>query len=299
MSDHKRNSVLSRFFQLIPRIFCISYFSNHERRAKIQSLWNELGIENKIEYTYGYPDRKSYKCSCKVIQDHVSTFRKAYRENWPFVFIFEDDATLYENMMETELEEIQKFLNVGKDGRGWSALTLGYDPRHFFMYDSWNFDKDKSEKNKKNIFGGAKRPRAPQNRDVRDFGGMSSETCEGSGEASVARVPENILFRMNGLFSHAYLISREGMEKFLLSWREPVHPLHVGVIDSFLLVDDGVYGLTHNIFGQLGFDMKQDFNHLNTFIFWLANWIWWNRLENIGILLIVLFLWRKMKMIRV
>ena len=254
MSDHKRNIVLSRFFQLIPRIFCISYFSNHERRAKIQSLWSELGIEDKVEYTYGYPDRKSYKCSCKVIQDHVSTFRKAYRENWPFVFIFEDDATLYENMMETELEEIQKFLNVGKDGRGWSALTLGYDPRHFFMYNSWN---DKSEKNEKNT-----------------------------------------LFRMNGLFSHAYLISREGMEKFLLSWREPVHPLHIGVIDSFLLVDDGVYGLTHNIFGQLGFDMKQDFNHLNTFIFWLANWIWWNRLENIGILLIVLFLWRKTRMIR-
>lgn len=252
MSDHTRNNVLSKFFELIPRVFCISYFSNHERRAKIQSLWNELGIEDKVEYMYGFPDNKKYKCSCKVIQDHVSVFKKAYREGWPFVFVFEDDAMLHENMMQIELDEIQKFLEVGKDGRGWSALTLGYDPRHFFLYNSWN-EPGKNEK--------------------------------------------NILFRMNGLFSHSYLISREGMERFLLSRREVLHPLHIGVIDSFFLVDDGVYGLTHNVFGQLGFDMKQEFDPINSYIFWFFNLIWWNRLENVGLLfmVLILFLVRKMK----
>lgn len=250
MSDHNRSSVLVEFFRLIPRIFCVSYISNYERRAEIQSLWNELEIENKVEYMYGFPDDRKYKCSCKVIRDHVSVFVKAYREGWPFVFVFEDDAILYEDMLQVELDEIRKFLEAGREGRGWSAMMLGYDPRHFFLHDSW--------RNPKNI-------------------------------------EKNLLFRMNGLFSHSYLISREGIEKFLSSWREPIHPLHIGVIDSFFLVNSGIYGLTHNIFGQDGIDRKLKFNPINSCVFWMINWIWWNRLEGIGglFMMLLVFLFRR------
>lgn len=250
MTQSERNNVLIEFFKMIPRIFCVSYISNRERRDKIQPLWDGLGISNKIEYVYGVPDNKSYKCSCKVIHDHVSVFVKAYRENWPFVFVFEDDVVLHEEMLQIELEEIRKFLEEKKDGRGWSAVMLGYDPRHFFLYDSWK-----------------------------------------SGDG-MKKSEKNLLFRMNGLFSHAYLISREGMEKFLSTWREPIHPIHVGVIDSFFLVSDGVFGVSHNIFGQLGVDMKQKSNLVNSHLFFIANWIWWNRLEGICGIFVVLIFWK-------
>jgi hypothetical protein len=247
MAEIEPNQILVEFFKLIPRIFCISYISNHERRNKIQLLWKKLGIEDRVEYVYGFPG-SDYKCSCKVIHDHVSVFIKAHEEKWPFVFVFEDDAELHENMLNIELEEIRKFLESEKK---WSILTLGYDPRHFFLYDSWG----KFENEKKNI-----------------------------------------LFRMNGLFSHSYIISRRGIERFLTSWRIPIHPLHIGVIDSFFLIDNDIYGLTHNIFKQSGFDMSSKFNPINSYLFRFINLVWWNRVEYIvGAFVMILFLIGKMK----
>jgi hypothetical protein len=239
------DSCLSLFFKLIPRIYCISYISNYERRDKIRILWKKLGIADRVEFVYGFPDSE-YKCSCKVIHDHVSVFVKAHREKWPFVFVFEDDAELHEDMLGVELEEIKRFLEQEKK---WSILTLGYDPRHFFLYDSWKFGNNE----------------------------------------------KNVLFRMNGLFSHSYVISREGIEKFLLRWRMPIHPLHIGVIDSFFLVDDGVYGLTHHVFKQSGFDMNLKFDPMRSYLFRFINWIWWNKLEYSFGAFLMLILIRKMK----
>lgn len=91
-----------------------------------------------------------------------------------------------------------------------------------------------------------------------------------------------------GLHSHAYIISNSGMKNFVEKFRLPIHPLHIGVIDSYFLISKNIYAFDNPIFIQEDFRYNRKTNNpVKFWIFYLFNYFYWNKMEFLGISLML------------
>lgn len=97
------------------------------------------------------------------------------------------------------------------------------------------------------------------------------------------------IYGINCLHAHAYMISRQGMTRILENWRTPLHPLHIGAIDTFFLIDPDIYAFKNRIFRQEIDSVKMKENKPMSMIrARIANYIYWNRLEVVVVLSLII-----------
>jgi GR25 family glycosyltransferase involved in LPS biosynthesis len=227
-----------KFFDTLPRIYCISLINAFARRRKMSKLFKKLGIENRIEYVYARPNDQvdEIRCSCRVIFNHIDIYKKCIKDEVPYACIFEDDANLVRDISENDVKDLEKFLLTFNS---WNVLSLGYDESKYKKGDKWS----------------------------------------------------DCICRFQGLHSHAYIISKNGMEDFLNRYRAPIHPIHIGVIDSYFLLNDEIYAFDKPLFIQEEFVEKRLVNNpVKFWIYYLANYAYWNRFDFLLLALIILVL---------
>ena len=75
-------------FEKIDRIYCINFISSTDRKKNMIKLFKMLGVLNKVKFIHGHPSL-DFKCSCKVLNDHLEVYKHALINNYECVCVFE------------------------------------------------------------------------------------------------------------------------------------------------------------------------------------------------------------------